>query len=180
MWQPACQGQAEQLKQPQTRPGVPTLAVCALRLRQPREADQIQPFSSQDFTLLVVGKLRKPSWSLPVDFPPAPGLSFLPRLISLCHPHGPLGGTSAEPWGQHRANTVGSGANWKLWKMIWVFLSRRDPRKHSSLCCTRLGRVGLNSSLCAILKAEHSKMDGTYLEEDHIKALYGLAAAKDP
>lgn len=67
--------------------------------------------------------------------------------------------------------------------MIWVFLSGSDPRKHSSLCCTQLGRVGLNSSLCAILKAEHSNgrnppRRGLFLL--HIKALYGLAAAKDP
>lgn len=103
MWEPACQGQAKQLKQPHPPPGVPM------------EADRIiQPFSSQDFTLLVLGKLREPSLPPPVDFPPAPGLSFLPRLLSLCHPQGALGGTSAEPWGQHRANTVGSGANQKL------------------------------------------------------------------
>jgi len=97
--------QAAEATPPQ--PSVPTLAVCALRLRQPMESDRItQPFSSRDFTILMVGKLRKPSWPLPVGFHPAPCFSHLPRPISLGHPHGPLEGTSAELWGQHRANTV--------------------------------------------------------------------------
>lgn len=70
---------------------------------------------------------------------------------------GPCTGRLGHGWGA--AAGEGSGANRKLRKMIWVFPSGRGPRKHSGLCCTWPGRRGLNSSLCAILKAVHSSVD---------------------
>lgn len=169
------------------QPGVPTLAVCALRLRQPMESDRIiQPFSSWDFTLLLmVGKLRKPSWPLPVRFSPSAMLllpapadlsrpptwatgryqcgavgsaqsqhcglvagarwgSFIPNFAPRSHlapgrltpdGEGPCTGGLRHGWGT--AGGVGSGANRKLCKKIWVFPSGRGPRK--TLACAAPG-----------------------------------------
>lgn len=173
--------------------------------------------------------LRKSSRPLPVGFHPGPCSSFLPRLLSICHLHGPLEGTSVvstEP---------------KLWAGAWGPVGLLHPQSHSKVspdsrqadsspsiqgpCIEGLGHsCGLqaewglepikssercsgsfsqeeaqgNTPACvALARVSGAKLQPVHHSQScafqhgpvhlegallltHIKALYGLAAAKEP